>query len=81
VQVNLLRIDEIERPAAAFVDGRTMERVSRSDREQEDLIVQRSQRQSGTLCPRDLTRLPPESIGPSTTFRSLKRDHTEFGSV
>jgi hypothetical protein len=40
VQVNLLGIDAIERPAAAFVDGRTMERVSRSGREQEDLIVQ-----------------------------------------
>jgi hypothetical protein len=40
VQVNLLKIEEIERPEAAFVDGRTMERISRSGKEQEDLIVQ-----------------------------------------
>ncbi|MCB4859134.1 hypothetical protein K7W03_05915 [Sphingobium sp. PNB] len=39
VQVNLLKIDQMERPDATFVDGRSMDRVSRSGREQEDLIV------------------------------------------
>lgn len=39
VQVNLLRIDQTDRPDATFVDGRTMKRISRSGREQEDLIV------------------------------------------
>lgn len=39
VQVDLLRIDQMDRPDATFVDGRSMERISRSGREQEDLIV------------------------------------------
>ncbi|WP_375196530.1 hypothetical protein [Sphingobium sp.] len=39
VQVDLLRIDQMDRPDATFVDGRTMERISRSGREQEDLII------------------------------------------
>lgn len=39
VQVDLLKIDQTERSDATFVDGRSMERVSRSGREQEDLIV------------------------------------------
>lgn len=39
VQVDLLKIDQTDRPEATFIDGRTMERISRSGREQEDLIV------------------------------------------
>lgn len=39
VQVDLLKIDQTDRPDANFIDGRTMERVSRSGREQEDLVV------------------------------------------
>lgn len=39
VQVDLLKIDQMNRPDATFVDGRSMERISRSGREQEDLIV------------------------------------------
>ncbi|MCE7796525.1 restriction endonuclease subunit S [Sphingobium sufflavum] len=39
VQVNLLKIDQTDRHDATFIDGRSMERISRSGREQEDLIV------------------------------------------
>lgn len=39
VQVDLLKIDQTDRPDATFIDGRTMERISRSSREQEDLVV------------------------------------------
>lgn len=39
VQVDLLRIDQQDSPDAAFIDGRRMERISRSGREQEELIV------------------------------------------
>lgn len=39
VQVDLLKIDQTDRPDATFIDGRTMERISRSGREQEDLVV------------------------------------------
>jgi len=39
VQVNLLKLDQAKEGDAFFVDGRTMERISRSGREQEDLIV------------------------------------------
>lgn len=39
VQVDLLKIDCTDRPDVTFVNSRSMERVSRSGREQEDLVV------------------------------------------
>ncbi len=39
VQVDLLKMDRTDRPDVTFVNGRSMERVSRSGREQEDIVV------------------------------------------
>ncbi|HEU4959090.1 MAG TPA: hypothetical protein VFT56_01670 [Sphingomonas sp.] len=44
VQVNLLKIDQIDKFGVVFVDSRTMERISRSGREQEDLVVRQIER-------------------------------------